>query len=344
MVDVTILGAGAFGLSVAWACCQRGASVRVIDPAGVGAGASGGIVGALAPHTPERWEAKKIFQLESLLMAQTFWDEVTDAGGLSAGYGRVGRLQPIMNERGLKLAYVRVESAKELWRGRAEWNVLPVQDAGDWAPSSPTGFLVHDTLSARMHPRQACAALAAAIRAKGGEICSEGPKEGKIVWATGWQGLVEMSKQAGYLVGAGEKGQAALLDFDRKGLPQILAQFVHIVPHADGTVAIGSTSERYFDQPDVPDVLLDDVIARARVAMPCLANAPVIERWAGVRPRSASRRPILGEHPFRSGEFVVNGGFKIGFGIAPKVAQVMADLVLDGAHTIPADFCPAALI
>ena len=69
MPDITVLGAGIFGLSVAWACQSRGAAVRVVDPAGVAAGASGGIVGALAPHVPERWNAKKAFQLESLLAA-----------------------------------------------------------------------------------------------------------------------------------------------------------------------------------------------------------------------------------------------------------------------------------
>ena len=48
MDDVTVRGAGVFGLSVAWACARRGAKVRVIDPFGPAAGASGGIVGALA--------------------------------------------------------------------------------------------------------------------------------------------------------------------------------------------------------------------------------------------------------------------------------------------------------
>ena len=50
MVDVTMRGAGIFGLSIAWECLQRGASVQVIDPYGVASGASGGLVGALAPH------------------------------------------------------------------------------------------------------------------------------------------------------------------------------------------------------------------------------------------------------------------------------------------------------
>ena len=69
------MGAGIFGLSVGYACARRGALVQMIDPEGVGSGSSGGPVGALAPHTPENWNPKKQFQLDSLLMAPAFWAE-----------------------------------------------------------------------------------------------------------------------------------------------------------------------------------------------------------------------------------------------------------------------------
>ncbi|MEO0930773.1 MAG: FAD-dependent oxidoreductase, partial [Pseudomonadota bacterium] len=69
-VDVTVMGAGIFGLSVAYTCARRGARVRVIDPYGVASGSSGGLVGALAPHVPENWNEKKAFQFDSLIMAQ----------------------------------------------------------------------------------------------------------------------------------------------------------------------------------------------------------------------------------------------------------------------------------
>ena len=64
----------------------------------------------------------------------------------------------------------------------------------------------------------------------------------------------------------------------------------------------------------------------------------VLDRWAGVRPRARSRAPMLGAWPGRPGHFVANGGFKIGFGMAPKVAEVMADLVLAGRDAIPEGF------
>jgi glycine oxidase len=67
-------------------------------------------------------------------------------------------------------------------------------------------------------------------------------------------------------------------------------------------------------------------------------------RWAGIRPKSASRAPVLGAWPGRPGHFIANGGFKIGFGMAPKVAEVMADLVLEGRDTIPTDFTVETLL
>jgi glycine oxidase len=342
MADVTVLGAGIFGLSVAWACVQRGASVRVIDPQGPGAGSSGGIVGALAPHVPEQWNEKKAFQFDSLLMAADFWAGVEAASGLPSGYARTGRLQPLADQAAVDLARARGRGAADLWQGQALWQVLPADTLGDWAPPSPSGWVVRDTLTARLHPRLACRALVGALHARGAEVVADHPPQGQVIHATGVAGLLAASAALGRSFGNGVKGQAALLALDRRDLPQLFVDTLHIVPHADGTLAIGSTSERDYDDPASTDAQLDAIIARARAALPALGDAPVIARWAGVRPRSRSRAPVLGAHPVHQGQFIANGGFKIGFGMAPKVAEVMADLMLDGRDRIPAAFRPEA--
>lgn len=330
--DVTVMGAGVFGLSVAYACAVQGAFVRVIDPHGVAAGSSGGLVGALAPHVPENWNDKKAFQFDSLMMAEEFWRKVAEVSGADVGYSRSGRLQPLADDRAVELARARAQTAQELWQGLAAWSVIPAGDAA-WMPPSPSGLVVYDTLAALIHPRRATQGLADAVVALGGEVVRSGAAQGKVVWATGWPGMQEIG-------GNGVKGQAALLRYDAAGQPQLFADALHIIPHSDGTVAVGSTSEREFDDPISTDTGLDDVLARARAAFPVLKDAPVIERWAGVRPRSKSRAPVLGAHPKRSGEFIANGGFKIGFGMAPKVGQVMADLILEGRDQIPEGFRP----
>lgn len=338
-VDLTVRGAGAFGLSIAWACIRRGARVRVIDPRGVAGGASGGIVGALAPHVPEQWNPKKAFQLESLLMAESWWAQVEAAGNTASGYGRTGRLQPLSDEAAVSLARSRAKGASDLWQARAKWEVIPARDA-PFALPSPTGLLIHDTLSARLHPRQACQSLAAAIIAKGGEIFTDGPDQGHVLWATGWEGLRELTNRHTRMVGAGVKGQAALLDHSATDAPQLFIDGLHIIPHADGTTAVGSTTERDFTDPHGTDAQCDALIAKARAALPVLRDAAILARWAGVRPRSRTRAPMLGHHPFNTDQFIANGGFKIAFGMAPLSAEVMADLILDGHDRIPVGFRP----
>ena len=340
--DLTIMGAGIFGLSIAWAATMRGAKVRVIEARAVGAGSSGGPVGSLSPHVPEAWNAKKAFQLDSLLMAENWWSVVTDVSGLPTGYGRTGRLQPLADARAVTMAQTRHIEAQTLWRGLADWRVVPTCGAV-WEPQSPSGFLVQDTLTARLNPVQVLAALAAAITAKGGEIVIGNIKpDGPILWANGAGGLDDLSAHLAQPVGSAVKGQALLLQYDARTQPQLFVDGLHIVPHADGTVAIGSTSETKWDDPLSTDDQLDALHKKAILACPALANAPIVTRWAGLRPRTKSRAPMLGAWPDRPGHFIANGGFKIGFGMAPKVAEVMADLVLDDTDTIPPEFRVAA--
>lgn len=337
-VDLTVRGGGIFGLSIAYEAARRGAKVRLIETARIGAGASGGLVGALSPHVPEGWNAKKAFQLESLLMAEGFWAGVTEVSGLPTGYGRVGRLQPLADVAAVALARTRGEGAAVLWQGRAMWQVVPATGAA-WEPVSPSGFLVRDTLSARLQPRLAVAALVGAVRALGGVVVEgEAANEGAVVWATGVTGLAALGAALGRKLGDGVKGQALSLSFAAEGLPQLFAGGLHVVPHADGTVAIGSTSETIYDDPGATDGQLDALHARALAALPVLAGAPVVARWAGLRPRAVTKAPLLGAWPGRAGQFVANGGFKIGFGMAPGVAQVMADLVLEGRDRVPEGF------
>jgi glycine oxidase len=199
--------------------------------------------------------------------------------------------------------------------------------------------MIHDSLSARLNPRLACTALAGAIQAQGGQIIvGDAPDIGPVIWATGIAGLQALSNDLQRQIGDGVKGQAISVQFDGKDLPQIFVDGLHIVPHIDGTVAIGSTSETKWLDPISTDDQLHELHKRAVAALPILADAPVVDRWAALRPRAKTRAPILGAWPDRAGHFVANGGFKIGFGMAPKVAKVMVDLVLDGRDAIPDGF------
>ena len=40
------------------------------------------------------------------------------------------------------------------------------------------------------------------------------------------------------------------------------------------------------------------------------------------------------------GDYIINGGFKIGFGMAPELASVLISLICDGVDKIPEAFRP----
>ena len=80
--EITVVGGGIFGLACAWELARRGARVRLIEADRLGAGSSGGTVGALAPHVPEPWNDKKALQRDALVAAEGWWAEVAAAGGV----------------------------------------------------------------------------------------------------------------------------------------------------------------------------------------------------------------------------------------------------------------------
>ena len=342
MADVTVMGAGVAGLTAAFECARRGARVRVIDPAGPGGGASGNPVGALAPHVPEGWSEMKQLQLDALRAAPAFWAGVADTGGMPTGFAPCGRLQPLADDRAVARARARAGPAAANWGDAGRWEVRERAEFASMAPDSPTGLVIHDTLSARIDPPRAIGALAAAIRALGGEIARDGPADGAVLWAAGAAGLADLSRDLGLAMGAPVKGQAARLDHDGAGAPLVMAPGLLIVPHGDGTTGVGSTAEREFSDPAGTDAALEDVLVRASALVPALAGAPVIARWAGLRPRAVTGGPILGPWPGRPGHFVANGGFRIGFALAPEMARLMAGLILDGRDAIPEAFTPEA--
>ncbi len=353
--DVLVIGAGVFGLSCAWACLRRGMRVIVAEAAVPGAGASGGVVGALSPHPPEAWSARKQFQLDALRSAPAHWAEVAAAGGLGSGYVRLGRLIPLADDAARARAEARAEGARTHWHDAGSWTVAPADRHSGWlAPQAAPHGAVFETLSARLTPRSAVAALAAALSARGGRL------------RCGWRALAvedrsvrfdEGSIAAGVVIVAagvggrdltpdlpcrGVKGQAALLRADAPaGAPLITADGVYVVPQPGGRVAVGSTSEDDWDDPTRVDARLDAVIAQAGALCPALAGAPVIERWAALRPRAARSDPMIGWAPGRTGVLIAGGGFKIGFGIAHAIGESLADMVEGHAPPLPPGFAVA---
>jgi glycine oxidase len=349
--DVIVIGGGIWGLACAYACAKRGQSVAVYEAGTIGQGASGGVVGAMAPHAPESWNAMKQFQFDALTAAQGFWAEVDALSGLSSGYGRIGRVMPITTARERGLSEERAVNVERLWCGKYHWTVL---EQHPLIPEhiAPYG-VTHDTLSARMYPAHAVASLARACVNLGVEIIENRTvtgldsgvvsghwgqaRAGAIILAGGLDGFALLDPHLGCVTGTGVKGQAALLGCDPGDAPQLYADGVYVIPHEGGVVAVGSTAEKIWDHAGV-DEKLDAVIAKARAIFPLLGDAPVLKRWAGVRPKARRRHPMLGPVPDMDGVYCAMGAYTVGFGIAHSVGAVLADFASGVSVDLPRNF------
>jgi glycine/D-amino acid oxidase-like deaminating enzyme len=230
--DVLVIGGGVFGLSVARSCASAGLSVILTEAKRIGAGASGGLVGALVPHRPGHWRGFEQFQFDALAELPTRMAALARASGCDPGYARTGRLSPLADAGQRARAEAQVVAAREHWAGDARLTVLeglPEPLSGWLAQASFPFGLVHETLSARVAPRRYLAALKAALagrveiregwhctgldpaggaaRFAQGEIAA-----GHVVLAAGTGAIPLLERLMARPCGSGVKGQAALLD------------------------------------------------------------------------------------------------------------------------------------
>ena len=340
MAKVTVVGAGIYGLSCALALLEDSHHVTVLEKGRIGKGASGGLVGALSPHVPEDWNLRKQFQLGALLSAEAHWARVEALSGLPSGYGRIGRFIPLNERYEAEKAHNRIASASRLWPEGYRWEVL--ETAPPISPEAAPFGVVYENLSARINPRLATSAMAEAVRRSGGDIRENTDVtelEGLTVIAAGVGSAPLLEPFLGPEKVRGVKGQAVLLSASLPpACPVIYGNGVYIIPHANGTVAVGATSENKYADPEQIDDKLDDVLARAIGIVPALSGARLIEQHAGLRPRAPKPEAMLGQ--LDETTFVATGGFKTGLGNAHAIAAALALIIRGESPDIPKDLSP----
>lgn len=348
--DVAIIGGGLAGLTTAYYAHKSGMSVVILEKGTLGGGASGGLVGALAPHMPENWNDKKRYQFDALAMSPSFWEEIENISDQKTGYIKNGRLQNIVDERGLEKAIIRAEAAKIQWGHMGEWIIK--EDGNHPFHSSPFGY-IRDTLSAQIMPRDGMLALSNAVKNIGIEVRENfvvediHPQEingtqkihaTHIVIAAGYASWPWVRKYLGADFGEGTKGQAVMVRPAKPWTyPMITGDGYYIVPHSPNCLAIGSTSERFWMHNKV-DEQLDSLFTRVIDDIPTLGDAEILKTWSGIRPRAFRPDPLIGK--LEEGIYINSGGFKTGFSFAPKLAQDLVRMIEGASINIPVNFLP----
>ncbi|MEI8194344.1 MAG: FAD-dependent oxidoreductase [Phycisphaerae bacterium] len=350
--EVVVVGAGVIGLAVAWELGSRGMKVLVLDRGRVGEGASSCSLGALMPHAPTTIGPLQQLQWASLGMYPAWIAKLEAATGQSCSYRRAGRVEVLTSSQARSKAQKQV-AAQAAWQQHGLTGVLSlhaqvIQEVRDLV-ESPWGYLCC-TATAQVAVRPLLTALVHGIRQQGGDViencavrmlqatpntCIIGHDHGTLsarwvaltcgAWSSQLpcQGLtvpaiVPVKGQAIHLAREGSEAQGTM--------PMIKSDKCYLLDHAGNDWLVGSTTEpdAGFDA-SIPLPTAELLRGGAGALRHVMMGRRITNHWAGFRPRSADRQPVIGW--LSSTVLIASGHYKIGVGMAPATAIVIADLM-----------------
>ncbi len=104
----------------------------------------------------------------------------------------------------------------------------------------------------------------------------------------------------------------------------------YLIPRQDGRLIAGSTSEHVGFDKQVTQPGIETIKAMAVEISPVLAALPLVDGWAGFRPRAHDCLPVLGESPQIQRLFYATGHYRNGILLAPITGDLMAETILTG--------------
>jgi len=112
-------------------------------------------------------------------------------------------------------------------------------------------------------------------------------------------------------------------------------------PHGTFVVGGGWPAQPIAAEDERPQTVVSSIAGSARVlsdVLPCAATARVLRAWAGMTTATGARNRIgfVGEHGREPGFFVLMAG-GWGFALSPVLGRLLAELLVDGAPSLPLD-------
>ncbi|HET6670026.1 MAG TPA: glycine oxidase ThiO [Pyrinomonadaceae bacterium] len=364
--DVVVIGGGVIGLSVARALAQkRVGTVLILERGQLGREASFAAAGMLAPQA-EANSDDAFFRLccRSRDLYPTFAAHLLEETGIDVELDRTGTLYCALNE------HDHAEIDKRFaWQHRVGLSVeqLTPGEARQLEPN-----LAHNLLGALKFPldsqvenRRLLSALIAAneklgvkyranttvesLRVERGVVAGVTTSAGflstrNVVCASGaWTSLIKIENAEPQIRIEPVRGQ--MLCFDAK--PALARHVIYsprgyLVPRRDGRLLAGSTTEQAGFAKVVTTQGRESIRSHAVEIVPGIATLPLVDSWAGLRPRAPDNLPVLGKSSETDGLFFAAGHYRNGILLAPLTGELLAGLIADNVvaeelHTFAPD-------
>jgi glycine oxidase len=332
--DVIIIGAGIIGVSLAVELRKRGATVLIVDRGEPGREASHAAGGMLVDCSAETPAPLQPLAIASAKMYPEFAHELEIESGMKVDLRDAGTIvfppaEHVHKRPGFSLSSLLPAPLSELEPA-----------LGD--SSRPAFYLKERSVD----PRALTVAAIKTAKNRGVDFSSGDPVtridilDGRVAGlatsktsfsgfkvvncAGAWSGQIAPHAFPTRPV----KGQMLCLVMpSRTTITHVIrAPEVYLIPRSDGRLLVGATVEDAGFDKHTDRATIQRLHRAALALVPKLAEAKILEDWAGLRPGTPDALPILGatETP---GYFVATGHFRDGILLAPVTAQIMANVI-----------------
>jgi len=350
--DVLIIGGGVIGLSIARELHNRGTRrITVVDRGKLGCEASWAAAGMLAPNIEtDASEDFRHFGTESLDAYPNFAASLFDETGVDIELDRSGTLCLAFDEsdagklaeiyRQQSLRNVRVEQLASAEILSLDPEISPAAHAAlfypnDWQVENRKLIVAlrrfAETRDIRIvENTEISELLNDGRRVRGAQTLDGELLADTTVLATGaWTSLIKIGNAAWPIPVKPIRGQMISFASNEKLLRHVVySRRGYVVPRADGRLLVGATVEDVgFDKSTTSEGI--DLLQAAGIEIaPAIANLPIAETWAGLRPFAFDGLPVLGNVPDFENVLVATAHYRNGILLAPKTAEIIADKIL----------------
>ncbi|CAM3834780.1 glycine oxidase ThiO [Alkalicoccus chagannorensis] len=341
MQHVIVIGGGIIGLSTAVHALEKGMNVTLLEKGRTGSGATRAAAGMLGAQTERHADSQVLsFALQARAYWKTFHRKLEEWSGAATGYRQEGAFRAAFNQK--ETAELEKLAASHQQAGAASQWIDPsasfIQEAG---------ALLYFPEEAQVDARMAAEALRLSFLTLGGALHEHTEVTGYEKTASGWMvyagdntfqadAVLAAPGAAGLPAGKGPevypvKGEcAALLPQQQPFSETIVTDDVYLVPKADGRIIIGATETVNDTSDHVTAASITRLLAAAITIVPELADAPLHETWAGIRPQHRSGIPAVAEWDDRF--FVSLGHYRNGILLSGLTGNLLSSWLAGGAR------------